>query len=108
MLFSPAAKPGLTDLISFHGQRRIINISAEIGMQYHVVGTILLNDSTGVILPQIVAEYMNNTEAINLEVLRRWIQGRGMKDRTWSGLLHVLKENGCAALAEEIETALHK
>lgn len=72
-------------------------------MQYPLVGTILLNDCTGVILPRIVAECMNNAEAINLEVLRRWIQDRGMEDRTWSGLLRVLKENGCAALAEEIE-----
>ena len=75
-------------------------------MQYVTVGTALLNDRTGAIVPQIAAQFWGNIELINLEILRRWLQGSGMKDCSWGGLLHVLRENGCVALSEEMEEAL--
>ena len=74
-------------------------------MQYVMVGTALLNDRTGTIVPQIAA-FWGKAELINFEILRRWHQGSGMKDCSWGGLLHVLRENGCVALSKEMEEAL--
>ena len=38
-------------------------------------------------------------------ISRHWLSGGGIRDRTWGGLLGVLKVH-CGALAEEIEEAL--
>ena len=40
-----------------------------------------------------------------MEILRRWVQGEGI-DCTWGILVGVHKNNGCVALAEDIEEAL--
>ena len=96
----------MMNLTSFRGQSRIINVATEIGMQYITVGMALLNDRFGGIVPQIVTQSLNNIELVNVTILSRWIQGSGMEDRSWSGLLRVLRESGCAALSKEIEEAL--
>ena len=101
-----AGKPDLTNLTCFHGRSRVFNVAAEIGMQYFLVGTALLNDRSGAVVPQIAAELLGNAERINMEILRRWIQGSGVEDCSWDGLLRVLRESGRAALAEEMEEAL--
>ena len=46
-----------------------------------------------------------NAEQINMDILRRWVQGKGISDRTWRGLLGVLRVH-CPGLAEEIEETL--
>ena len=92
-------------MLTFRGKSRIFNIPVEIGTHYHQFGTLLLNDSTGTLVPQIAAEFRDNSGQINIEILRRWIQGSSNKDRTWSGLLCALKCSGLVALAEEIEQA---
>ena len=101
-----AGNPDLTNLTCFHGRSRVINVAVDIGMQYFLVGTALLNDRSGAVVPQIAAELLGNAERINMEILRRWIQGSGVEDRSWGGLLRVLRESGRAALAEEMEEAL--
>ena len=75
-------------------------------MQYFLVGTALLNDRSGAIVPQIAAEFLGNAERINMEILRRWVQDSGVEDRLWGVLLRVLRDSGRAALAEEMEEAL--
>ena len=76
-----------------------------IGVKSMMVGTALLEDRDGTIIPAIAQQYVNNSERINMEILRRWIQGKGIPDRTWRGLLGVLRVH-CAALAESVEEAL--
>ena len=96
----------LMNLVCFRGRSRIINVPVEIGTQYFLFGTILLNDRSGVIVPQIAAEFLGNAERINMEILRRWVQGSGVEDRSWGCLLRMLRDSGRAALAEEMEEAL--
>ena len=48
---------------------------------------------------------MNNASLISIEILTRWVQGQGIADTSWRGLLGVLKEY-CPALADSIEEAL--
>ena len=70
-----------------------------------MVGTALLDDRDGTIIPAIAIEYGNNSERINMEILRRWIQGKGIPDCTWRGLLGVLRMH-CTSLAVSVEEAL--
>ena len=95
----------MTELTDFPGRTQHINIATDIGMQYYLVGIALLNDERGTIIPAIVSEHRGNAEQINMDILSRWVQGRGIADRTWRGLLGVLRLH-CPGLAQDIEEAL--
>ena len=96
-----------TSLTCFHGRSRVINVSLPtLAMQYSLVSTALLSDSSGAIVPQIEARFQCDVERINVEILRRWVQGSGVEDHSWGVLLYMLRDSGRAALAEEMEEAL--
>ena len=94
--------PELTD---FPGKIRHFNIAVGIGIKYLSFGTGLLNDENGDIVPVIVSEHRGNAEQINMDVLSRWVQGKGISDCTWRGLLGVLRLH-CPGLAQDIEETL--
>ena len=94
--------PELTD---FPSKTRHFNIATEIGAKFHAVGTGLLNDERGTVVPAIVLENRGNAEQINMDILRRWVQGKGIADHTWRGLLGVLRVH-CLGLAQDIEETL--
>ena len=77
-----------------------------IGAEWDNVGTALLDDKDGTIIPAIAREHGNNAERINTEILRRWIQGKGIPDRTWKGLLCVLRNVRCISLADSVDEVL--
>ena len=92
-------------MTDFPGKTRHLNIAAEIGIKFLVVGTALLNDVRGTVVPAIVLEHRGNAEQINMDMLSRWVQGKGIADRTWRGLLGVLRVH-CPGLAQDIEATL--
>ena len=94
----------MPQLLSFQGKTKCFNVAEEIGVQWQVVGTILLNDENGTIIPAIAQQFSNNAQDINMEVLNRWIEGRGV-DCTWQALLGALREP-CRALYESMREAL--
>ena len=98
-------RPIMPELTDFPGKTRHFNIATEIGMQYYMVGITLLNDQRGTIIPAIVSEHRGNAEQINMDILSRWVQGRGIADRAWRGLLGVLRVH-CPSLAQDIEETL--
>ena len=77
-------------------------------MNYSMVGTALLKDTSGVKIPAIVAKNMMNPTAINLEILQQWTQTTASKECTWRTLVAVLRENNCTALADDIEEGFGK
>ena len=95
----------MPQLIGLQGKDKIINIAEAIGDQWRVVGIALLNDESGGIVKAIAKEFRGNALDINLETLERWLQGKGICDRSWRGLLSVLRVH-CRALAESVEEAL--
>ena len=95
----------MTELISLQGRTQHIKIVKGIGVEWTMVGTILLDDKDGTTIPAIAQQYRNNTDLINMEILRRWMGGQGIPDRTWRGLLGVLRVH-CLSLAESVEEAL--
>ena len=95
----------MPQLIGLQGKDKIINIAEAIGDQWHVVGIALLNDESGGIVTAVAKEFRGNALDINLYILKRWLLGRGIRDRSWQGLLSVLRVH-CRALAESVEEAL--
>ena len=95
----------MPQLIGLQGKDKIINIAEAIGDQWRVVGIALLNDESGGIVKAVAKEFRGNALDINLETLERWLQGKGIRDRSWRGLLGVLQVH-CRALAESVEEAL--
>ena len=87
-----------------HGQH--IDIVKGIGMACTRVGTLLLDDKDGTIVPAIAHQHGNNAELINMDILGRWIRGEGLRDCTWRVLLCVLRKAHCVELAESVEEAL--
>ena len=95
----------MPQLIGLQGKDKIINIAEAIGDQWQMVGIALLNDESGSIVEGIADECRGKVRRINLEILQRWIRGEGVPDRSWRGLLGVLRVH-CVSLAERVEQAL--
>ena len=95
----------MPELIRFQVKTKCVNIAKEIGTQWWFVGTDLLDDKMGTVIPTIAQQHMNNASLISMEILSRWVQEQGIADTTWRGLLGVLKVH-CPALAESIVEAL--
>ena len=94
----------MPQLILFKGKTKRINVAREIGIEWWDIGTVLLNDENGTIMPAIAKEFRDNAQDINREVFRRWLQGEGI-ECTWHALLDALS-GPCGALAESVREAL--
>ena len=95
----------MPQLLKLQDKDKSINIVEAIGNQWRVVGIVLLNDERGAIVDSIADEFRGNARNINLEILKHWLRGEGMSDRSWRGLLGVLREH-CGALADRVEEVL--
>lgn len=100
--------PKMKELIKFAGVERTINIPEEIGTKYSHFGIFLLEDGFGATIHNIEWQYRYNSEAINIEILRRWLEGKGRKPVEWNTLIEVLKEISKHTLAKDIENGLKK
>ena len=65
-----------------------------------------MNDQTGAKITAIEQKRLNNAEQINIDILKEWLQGKGMKPVTWQTLVDVLKDIGLSELAKDIEASL--
>ena len=79
-----------------------MNIITEVGMNYEMLGTLLLNDRHGVILPAIKTEMLLNPSAITMEIMRRWVNGQG-REPTWQTLVNCLNSVGLSHIASYIK-----
>ncbi|KAL5473631.1 hypothetical protein EMCRGX_G028135 [Ephydatia muelleri] len=84
--------PTLMELLSFTDKK--VNIAEQIGVNYLKFGIFLLKDSDGVIVKALEKEHLKNAEEINMAILQRWLQGKGVKPVTWSTLMTVLQNVG--------------
>ena len=99
-------KPTMPQLIALKGKTQHINIVQGIGIKWATVGTTLLDDKDGKIIQIIAQKHGNDPELVNMDILGRWIQGQGIPDCSWRGLLGVLRVHRLVALAEHVEEAL--
>ena len=96
-------RPTLIECVRFRGRERRINISQEIGTKYITFGTLLLEERTGERVSAIAQKHMNDSEQASLEILQKWIAGRGRHPVTWNTLIEVLHDIELSTLAREIE-----
>ena len=95
--------PNLVELITFPGRSKEINIPEQIGTKYTSFGILLLNDSNAARVKAIEIKYHEDTQEINLEILRQWIEGNGKQPVTWRTLVDVLCKIGLTTLADDIK-----
>ena len=106
-VLSAAEKPSLPILLNFPtGAEGTMNIITEVGSSYEMLGTLLLNDHRGIILPAIKRENLLNAADITMEIMRRWVNGKGKLPVTWQTLTHCLNSVGLSDLASSIELSL--
>eukprot|EP00731_Ephydatia_muelleri_P033821 Em0039g7a len=82
--------PTLLELLSFSDMR--VNIAEQIGVNYLKFGIFLLGDSNGAIVTALENEHLKNAERINVAILQKWLEGKGVKPVTWSTLLTALQK----------------
>ena len=85
-----------------------LRIIQEIGMSYTMLGTRLLDDSTGSRTKAIENEQQRDAGMINYHILQCWLQGSGIAPITWEKLIQVLKEIELKELARRIEISLQR
>ena len=77
------------ELLSFSDKK--VNIAEQIGVNYFKFGIFLLEDSNGVIVQALEKQLHFNAEQINIAILQRWLEGKGVMPVTWSTLVSVLQ-----------------
>ena len=82
----------MPELLSYSAEK--LNVAIRVGAKYSTFGIFLLEDKTGTILEALEVEHRGNAERINMAILQRWLQGKGMKSVTWSALIEVLRKIG--------------
>ena len=82
----------MPELLSYSAEKQ--NIVIRVGAKYSTFGIFLLEDKTGAIVEALEIEHLKNAERINMAILQRWLQGKGMKPVTWSALIEVLRKIG--------------
>ena len=98
-----AQGPTMPELLHFQlADGSHINIPREVGTHYHSFGTHLLQDSTGAHIKALAQSEGRNAENINIEILRQWLSGEGMEEKTWGTLVSVLDKSGKGELAKKI------
>ena len=97
----------LTECIRFPGRNGTINIPQQIGSEYIAFGMSLLDDKTGKGVTKFVRKHKRDFEAINMEILQKWLDGEGKHPVTWKTLIDVLRGINMDSLADEIEVGKH-
>ncbi|CAI8029369.1 hypothetical protein GBAR_LOCUS16689 [Geodia barretti] len=83
-----------------------IDITSKVGMKYMKLGTLLLEDNDGSIMPTIKSQCLLDADSITMEIMRRWLRGKGKQPVTWRTLTDSLKSIGLSPLASSIEHSL--
>lgn len=105
--FSPLVqRPTLPQLLLFKTRSSSFNVLEQIGIHYRKLGILLLDDDTGAVTQAIVKQYHYDATDINIEILQRWIQGKGKLPVDWATLIKVLKDIGLPELARKMEQTL--
>ena len=79
----------MQELLCFSDQK--INIAVQVGANYSTFGIFLLEDETGAIVEALKMQFLGDAEEINMAILKKWLQGKGMKPVAWSTLVTVLQ-----------------
>ena len=96
----------LPQLICFKTRSGSISVLDHIGTNYWKLGILLLDDATGADTQAIIEHHHEDAIKINLQIFRKWIEGKGKLPVEWSTLVEVLKDIGLSELAIKMEQTL--
>jgi len=82
-----------------------IDIAGKIATDYKLFGTQLLKDSDGSKVRIIEMKHQDPVD-ITVEILERWLQGRGRMPITWQTFVQCLRDTELNVLADNIESSL--
>ena len=82
------------------------DIITNIAPKYHDFGIFLLNDKKGSIVDSFEIKFSKDPYRITQEILKWWLQGRGVGPVTYATLVKILKKTGLNVLAQTIESSL--
>ena len=102
LLSSSDDTPTLPLLISFPTKTTSLNIPRQLGTGYTMLGSLLLQDDSGERVASLRAQYMLDTDDINIAILREWLKGGGLQPVTWATLTTAMAKAGQMALAKQI------
>jgi len=98
--------PAFTELRNFPARDESIDIAAEVGTDYELFGTLLLEDKTGSKVKTIDKGKRGDAVDIAAEILRLWLQGKGKQPVTWQTLIECLQGMKLNVLASKIKSGL--
>lgn len=93
-------KPTLTQLLD-------IDFPSRVGPKIEVFGTYILQDEYGNKIANIMESFHHNPEKVAMEVLRQWLEGKGV-EVSWECLVLTLMKSKLSFLADQIKMALDK
>ena len=82
-----------------------MNLPSRVGPKVKVFGTFLLNDDIGNKVANITENCRGDPEKIAFEVLREWLEGKGV-EVSWDSLIATLGDCELPLMAEQIKMAL--
>ena len=82
-----------------------MGLPSRVGDKFNEFGTLLLKDDLGSEMPAITEDCRGMSERITIEVLRRWLVGKGI-EISWESLISTLKKIKLSLMAEQMQTAL--
>ena len=91
-------------MLSFRSKAKVINLAQQIGIKGKLQGFHLLEDESGAIVDGIDAEN-RSVEDTNRDILKKWLNGSGVKPVTWSTLTNAMRKAGLFDLAAEVDEA---
>ena len=98
--------PTLQTLRHFPVKREHIDIAAEIGHDYEKFRTFLLEVKKGNKVKNIKVSEHGDPVDITVEILKQWLQGKGIKPVTWQTLVNCLRDTNFNAVADYMESSL--
>ena len=105
--FQPAGNPpSLLELRHFPVKGGHKDIVTEIKNEYVHFGTLLLEDESGNKVVGIEKARQRIPEDITVEILRRWLQGKGRLPITWNTLIQCLQNVNLHTTADDIKDVL--
>ena len=97
--------PTLYVLRHFPMKESFIDIAKKIATDYKLFGTQLLEDSDGSEVRIIEMKHQDPVD-ITVEILEKWLQGRGRMPITWQTFVQCLRDTDLNVLANNIESSM--
>ena len=98
--------PTLGGLRHFPVANGHIDLAEEIGADYEKFGTLLLEDNNGNKVKNIEVSECGDPVKITVEILRQWLQGKGIKPVTWQTLVKCLRDTDLTTLVDNMKNSL--